>query len=230
MNSTPSPVHTHIKICGLTRPEDARACHALGVDFLGLIFAASSRRIDRDQALAIRRSVPAARLVGVFADEAPDVVIETARIVELDLIQLHGFEPSDQVDALAALTGLPVIKALRCSPATAASAASDLPGRAGCDFPAASYLLFDLEKGLPGDADRKRALTRLWTAAARAARADKPVFLAGGLDSASVSPALERVAPFGIDVCSGVENAPGIKDPALVERFVMEVRRGTPST
>lgn len=198
---------TRVKICGLTRPEEARACHEAGADYLGLVFAGGPRLVDAERATAIRAAAPRAKLVGVFADQSAPEVAAIAAACRLDLVQLHGAESEDVVAEVATGTGLPVIKALRAGETVSA---------------VADYLLFDLAKGqAPSPGERER----LWDEAAAAVAAGRVVFLAGGLRAADVAAARSAVAPFALDVSSGVESAPGRKDAALVRGFVEEVRR-----
>ncbi|HPF70568.1 MAG TPA: bifunctional indole-3-glycerol phosphate synthase/phosphoribosylanthranilate isomerase [Candidatus Krumholzibacteria bacterium] len=189
-----------LKVCGLTTPDDARAAVAAGADLLGVILAPSPRQATADQVLAIRRAVPGARLVGVFRDEKPGRVAEIAGACGLDLLQLHGDESPAACRDLRNATGLPVIKALE--------AGGDLVARAAAYDTA--YLLLDLPKGAgapaPGTVDAGLA------AAAAALRAlGRTVLLAGGLDSDNAAAAL-AASPDGVDVCRGVECAPGRKD------------------
>ena len=164
---------TRVKICGLTRPDEARACHEAGADYLGLVFAGGPRLMDIAGATAVREAAPLARLVGVFADQPADEMAATASACRLDLVQLHGAEPDDVVADVAARTGLPVIKALRAG--ETASAAAD-------------YLLFDLPKGrAPSSGERDR----LWREAAAAVAGGRSVFLAGKL---SAEKKLDRIA------------------------------------
>ena len=100
-----------VKVCGITTCDDAAVCHALGADYLGVIFAQSPRQVSADAAGLIRTAVPAAKLVGVFVDEELATLAETARAVGLDLIQLHGQESPDYCRQLTEATGLPLIKA-----------------------------------------------------------------------------------------------------------------------
>lgn len=201
-----------VKVCGLTTADDARAAHAAGAGLLGLIFAASPRRVTVDTARAIRRAVPGARLVGVFRDEDPDRVAATAAACGLDLLQLHGAETPAACAALRDRTGLPVIKALEAGP--------DLAARARAYDTA--YLLLDLPKGAAGPADG--ALDHRLTAAAAALAAEgRQVLLAGGLETRHVRAAL-AAAPAGVDLCRGVESAPGRKDPLKLAALGREVR------
>ncbi len=207
-------IHTRIKVCGITTVADARACHAAGVDYLGVIFAESARRITPERAREIRDAVPDIGLVGVFANEDVENVSDTARLSGLDLIQLHGAESPVYCDALAESVSTPVMKALWSGQIENAEALD--PYRAPCFF------LFDLDKS---GSNGISAIRSLWGAAARAARSGRRVFLAGGLTPNNVHEAIRGTAVFGVDVCRGVEHSPGVKDIEAVMRFVAEVRR-----
>ncbi len=197
---------TRVKICGLTLPGDASACQEAGVDYLGMIFAGGPRLVRQSAALEIRKTVPGAKLVGVFADQPIESVVETASACSLDLIQLHGHESDSDVSAVASGSGLPVIKTLRLG-----ERISEV----------ADYLLFDLPKGRPPAEDERE---QLWAQARQAVDDGRRVFLAGKLTPADVAAAIDTVGPFALDVASGVEFAPGFKDAALIRRFIEEVR------
>lgn len=207
-----------VKICGLTTPQDALLCHRLGADLLGVIFAGSPRRVGEDSARAIRAAVPDARLCGVFADADSELIAATARRCGLDLIQLHGQETPGQCRELAAMTGIPLIKALT-------------PDAVGPEtvraYAAVKYFLVDQPKGTPG-APSVGVLG--WRPAlASLARQGAEVILAGGFDAASIRTLGDRagdaVRPFAIDICRGVESVPGRKDPRRVRHLMQEVIR-----
>ncbi len=204
-----------IKICGITSPEDALLCHGMGADFLGVIFADSPRRITSEEAAAIRRAVPDARLVGVFMDADLDEIVRTAQVAGLDMIQLHGSESASYCTELHARTGLPLVKAL------AQGRLLDRKDPAAQIAPA--HFLLDLDKTEPV---RMKAIDALWSEAAEASRRGYELFLAGGLDPTNVREAVRKVRPFGVDVCRGVEKEPGVKDTAAVKRFIAEVKNG----
>ena len=103
---------TRIKICGLTRPEDAAFCQAAGAQYLGVIFAPSPRRVTPARAASSRAAAPAVKLVGVFLDATMDEIVQTAGESGLDLLQLHGKETVPFCAEAAERTGLPVIKAI----------------------------------------------------------------------------------------------------------------------
>jgi len=197
---------TRVKICGLTLPADAVACREVGVDYLGMIFAGGPRLVTTITARAVRDAVPDTKLVGVFADQEVEHVVATATACHLDLIQLHGHESDHEVNEVAAGSGLPIIKTLRVGERFNGTA---------------DYLLFDLPKGDPSEADGR---DRLWAQARHAVDEGRKVFLAGKLTPADVATAVKTVAPYALDVASGVEFAPGYKDAALMRRFIEEVR------
>jgi len=205
----------HVKICGLTTPDDVRLCHAAGARYLGVILAPSPRRVAPDDVKLLRDAAPEALLVGVFADAPPSTIALAVDHAGFDLVQLHGGEDAAAVRAVRERCGVPVIKAVRpgelADPAVAAAAE------------AADILLFDLPKGVPvGQLQR----ARLWDEAAAAARAGRRVLLGGGLSPADAAEAARIVRPHALDVASGVETAPGRKDPAAVRAFLEEVARG----
>jgi len=186
---------TRVKICGLTREADLDAAVEAGADAVGFVFYASSARhvaIERAAALASRLP-PFVTPVGVFVNASIDRVNEVANTAELGAVQLHGEE---QPDVLNAVTR-PVVKALgRIDEDTAAR------------WPERVLLLVDAD-------DRVRrggtGVKADWQAAGRLA-ATRRILLAGGLTPDNVADAVARVRPFGIDVSSGVERAPGVKD------------------
>jgi phosphoribosylanthranilate isomerase len=207
-----------IKICGITGPEDACACHTLGADYLGVIFAESPRKITTGKAAEIRSATLNARLVGVFADSEIDRIEETARGCMLNMIQLHGNESPDFCEDLHARIKLPLIKAFR---AGALPAPEDL-----ASYRAVSFFLLDLDKGGP---KTDNAVAELWEQAEIMVKRGCRLFLAGGLSPENVLQAVKRVEPFGVDVCSGVEKEPGVKDRDTVQRFIAEVRGCPPA-
>jgi len=207
-----------VKVCGLTRPDDATAAAAAGVDFIGLNFwPRSKRRVDADRArqvaAAARAAGPAIRLVGLFVDAALEAIDAARAAVGLDVIQLHGDETPDQCRAVRAATGLPVWKAV---PVTGPEAVADL-GR----WPVDAVLLDAPSAGRGGSGK-----TVDWALAADAVRRhpDLKIVLAGGLTPDNVAAAVARVGPWAVDVASGVETAPGEKDAARVGAFVRAAR------
>ncbi|MBK5259849.1 MAG: phosphoribosylanthranilate isomerase [Thermoanaerobaculia bacterium] len=203
---------TRIKICGLTREEDALFCASQGADFLGFIFVPSTPRfIEPERAAAIatrlKDSESTSKIVGVFRDASPDYVREIATLFGLDLVQLHGNETDDDVRAI----GLPVIKSFRVG--------DELPDTTA--HPSADWLLFDtFEERRAGGTGRRFD----WSLLSMYPRT-KPFFLAGGLAPDNIAGAVSLVRPDAVDVSSGVESEPGIKDHTLVERFFEGVKR-----
>lgn len=208
---------TKIKICGVTRTEDAARVAAAGVEYLGLNFWPKSRRyLAPEHAPRIAEAARAAgeiQLVGVFVNAAPAEIAAIVQTVALDAVQLHGDEPPEMVTEIATATGLPVWKAV------AVAGESDI---SALDRWNADMLLLDTPSAGRGGA----GAVFDWALANRARTAfpDRRIVLAGGLDSANVAAAIARVAPFAVDVATGVESAPGVKDPAKLMAFVTAVR------
>ena len=195
-----------VKICGVMRADDARAAVDAGADAVGLIFAPGRRTVGLDAACAIAAALPPwFALVGVFRNApAADVRAVLAR-VPLTHLQFHGDEPADVV----ARSERPAIKALPlCTEADEEHARSWLAA------PAA--LLLDGATGGSGHPCD-------WVRAARLARL-RPVVLAGGLTPDTVGAAVRAVRPAAVDVSSGVESAPGVKDHAKLEAFIRNAR------
>lgn len=194
---------TRVKVCGLTRLDQALACADLGVDAIGLNFwPRSPRRCDDATAAAIAEAVGSrVRVVGVVVD-ASDARIEAIRALGVPWIQLHGEETTQDV--------------LRWLPEAYKAVHLDGPVE---DFPG-DELLVDARLGdLPGGTGRRCD----WVGAAALARVRR-VWLAGGLTPDDVAEAIRAVRPYGVDVASGVERAPGDKDLDLVARFVANAR------
>lgn len=209
---------TRIKICGITSPEDARAADALAVDYLGLIFVESARRVSFEQAAKIRDAVPHMMLVGVFMDTPLDKVVATARDARVNMVQLHGSESPAYCEALLTRLGLPVIKSFT----RARLAANSLH-----DYRRTSYFHVDLDKDAAanGNGVVTEHQLALWTDASTLRGRGYRIFLSGGLNPDNVREAVQHVQPYCIDVARGVESAPGVKDYERMRRFVMEVRR-----
>jgi phosphoribosylanthranilate isomerase len=210
-----------IKVCGVTLPDDAAMVAAAGVDFIGLNFWPRSRRhVDPERvhlvAAAARAVNPAIQLVGLFVDAHVDEIVELHRAIGLDRVQLHGDEHPDHCRAIAAATQLPVWKAI------AVRGPKDLAALA--DWPVEAILLDAPSAGRGGS-----GTTFDWTLAAEVvARHPKvAVVLAGGLTPDNVGGAIARVRPWAVDVASGVERAPGVKDAARVKAFVDAARGST---
>ncbi len=202
---------TAIKICGITRMEDAQLALHLGVQYLGFIFSESPRRVSALQAASITRRLPGSiRKVGVFVDEDEARIRSITAETGLDLIQLHGEEPPE----LCGRFGLPVIKVIRTS-------GEDVFEKIeGYDTD-----LFLLEPYVPDQAGGtgKRAD---WKLARQIVDSfpDRKFILAGGLNPENVASAIRTVAPFAVDASSGLEESPGVKSHDKIHNFVNNVR------
>lgn len=201
---------TYVKICGITRPEDALAAVAAGADALGLVFWPGSRRHVQPQAASeiVGVVAPLVTVVGLFVNADPRQVREVLRQVPLDVLQFHGDE------AAADCAGF----ARRWIKAVHAEAGFDL-ARLEQQFAGASALLVDsAAPGHYGGSGETFDWSRL------PARRGKPLLLAGGLHAGNVARAVREVRPFAVDVSSGVESTPGIKDSQAMADFVAQVR------
>ncbi|HEY8393469.1 MAG TPA: phosphoribosylanthranilate isomerase [Thermaerobacter sp.] len=227
-----------IKICGIRDEESALAALEAGADAIGFVFADSPRRVDAATARRIVERVRAAEaagsgrkpaghdgsgggapgqaarmeVVGVFVNAPVAEVIATARAVGLTHVQLHGDEPDADVAALRA-AGMVVIKAV------GVAADASVPPATALGTPADLVLLDRFDPRQRGGTGR----TFDWTVAAAVARR-RPVIVAGGLAPENVAEAVRVARPWGVDVSSGVERARGVKDPALIARFVRTAR------
>ena len=199
-----------VKICGITRMQDLQAAIAAGADAVGFVFAAGSpRAVQPEQAAALAAAVPAfVARVGLFLDQDHDEVARVLERVPLSLLQFHGREDPE----FCRRFGRPYIKALGMG------AAAD-PGRAAAAFADAAALLLDSHApGLPGGTGQAFDWNRV-------PRLGRPLVLAGGLTPDNVRAAVERVRPWAVDVSSGVEDAPGIKNAGKIELFIREAKR-----
>ena len=202
-----------VKICGLTQVDQAEHCARLGADLIGLVFYPGSPRcIDSDTARDISLAVRSkATTVGVFVNESYRAVMEMAQYCGLRAVQLHGCEPPDRVQRLGA-AGLVVLKALFHEK-------EPFLGRAD-DYDASAYLLECGAGRLPGG----NARSWDWTAARKVNR-KRPVVLAGGLSVDNISLAIRLGKPDAVDVSSGVERRPGVKDMQKVAAFIDAAKR-----
>ena len=206
---------TRVKICGITRYEDARLAVELGAAALGFNFYPSSPRyLDPQNARAvISRLPPFVFAVGVFADEADATQIVTiARQAGVSAVQLHG--PRLPKEA-SAFDGFPVIRAVPVTP----------------DFTPAMLLTLDAAAILLDAFDPERiggsGKVIDWKIAQRASEWGKPVILAGGLTPENVGEAVRIVRPYAVDVATGVESSPGVKNAAKLRAFFAEVNHAS---
>lgn len=205
---------TRIKFCGLTRAGDVRLAGELGVDAVGLIFAAqSARRVAPDAARGLRDALgPLVDAVALFMDNDVDDVRAAIANARPTLLQFHGSED----DAFCRRFGLPYLKGVGMGGDEAALTGRMLHAR----YPhAAGFVLDGHRPGAAGGSGLRMAIERIPD------DMSKPYVLAGGLCPDNVFAAVRAATPWGVDVSSGIETAPGIKDGALMRRFVEEVRR-----
>ncbi|GGK04271.1 phosphoribosylanthranilate isomerase [Luteimonas terricola] len=204
---------TRIKFCGLTRPGDVRLAGELGVDAVGFVFAhGSPRRIHVAEARALCKALaPLLDAVAVFRNNSADEVREVVKHVRPSLLQFHG----DEDDAFCRRFDVPWIKAVGMG--------GDLPASGPAlmaAFPGASAFLFDSHGGGHDGGSGRR-----FDWSAMPAGLTRPHLLSGGLSPANVHDAVAATMPWGVDVSSGIEAAPGQKDGDLMRAFVTEVRR-----
>jgi phosphoribosylanthranilate isomerase len=202
--------HTRIKICGITRVEDAQVAIANGADAIGLVFYASSpRNVSVAQALEIVASVPPfVTVVALFVNELPDTIRRILHTIDIDQIQFHGDEPAD----FCAQFDRPWVKALRVRP--------ELDIRRACqDYASARGILLDSwQDGVPGGTGK----TFDWQLAPQ--DLPVPVVLAGGLGAGNVGDAIAQLRPCAVDISGGVESSPGLKDAYKIKQFTAAVR------
>lgn len=203
-------MRTRVKICGLTRAEDAAVAIACGADALGLIFfPPSPRAVDLNQAASLAASIPAlVNLVGVFVDPSETEVAEVLDRVPLTLLQFHGNETREQCETY----GMPYIKAVRMRDGVELKTLSD-------QHPNARAFLLDTyhPKAVGGT-----GAAFDWTRARIALNA--PVILAGGLAADNVGEALTQSGAWAVDVSTGVESEPGRKSAVKIVEFCRAVR------
>lgn len=200
---------TRVKICGITRREDALAAIAAGADALGLVFFANSpRAVTPAQAAAIVQGLPPfVTIVGLFVDASAQWLDEVLAQVPLDLIQFHGNESPEQ----CAAPGKPFIKAIRVSDSTDVILETQR-------YAAGSGILLDAwHPTLMGGTGESFDWSKI------PASLDLPVILAGGLNAGNVATAVSTVRPYAVDVSGGVESAKGIKSHQEMGSFVAAV-------
>ena len=202
-------MRTRVKICGITRPQDALAAVQQGCDAIGLVFyEPSPRNVTIAQAQAICAVMPPfVTIVGLFVDAAPAWIREVSTAVPLGLLQFHGDETADDCSAY----GLPYMKAVRVKPGLNLL-------QYAADYPTAQALLLDAyTEGVAGGTGQ----TFDWSLIPPGI--PKPLVLAGGLTAINVTDAIRRVRPYGVDVSGGVEESKGIKDVAKMAAFMRGV-------
>lgn len=209
MNPVPDQHRTRIKICGITRPDDAIAAAAAGADAIGLVFfPPSPRAVTIEQAREIAAALPPfVTRVALFVDADHDSVAEALASVPIDLLQFHGDEPAADCESY----GLPYIKAARVQPGFELE-------RFSSRYTGACGILVDTyQAGVQGGTGEVFDWSLI------PVRRSKPLILAGGLTPDNVAAAVRRIRPFGVDVSGGVESAKGIKDADRIAAFIREV-------
>ncbi|TCV94746.1 phosphoribosylanthranilate isomerase [Luteibacter rhizovicinus] len=207
-------MRTRIKCCGITREEDADLAADLGADAIGFVFTRRSKRfIEPEAAARIRATVPPfVSVVALVMDDEPDWIAHVVDTVRPDMLQFHGNERDDDCAAF----GLRYLKAIAMG--EGASALARLR-----DYPRAAGLLLDGHGlGEMGGSGHRFDWSLM------PADLDQPLLLAGGLTADNVAQAIEVARPWAVDVSSGIETSPGIKDGAKMERFISAVRRASP--
>lgn len=225
------PAGVAVKVCGITRVEDARLAAALGASAVGFVFwRRSPRALPVEAAAAIVRELPPfVAAVGVFVNQPIAEVMETARRVPLDVVQLHGDEPPEYVAAVPGriLKAVPAANregGLEAGRASVRGARADAGVLRPPEERSTAVALGWPPRVVPlvdaADPVRRGGTGRPsdWELARRLASV-RPVVLAGGLDAGNVCRAVERVRPWAVDVSSGVEARPGVKDPDRLRAF-----------
>ncbi|MBO9874848.1 MULTISPECIES: phosphoribosylanthranilate isomerase [Xanthomonas] len=203
---------TRIKFCGMTRAGDIRLAGELGVDSIGFVFAhGSPRRVAPAEARAMRQAAaPMVDVVALFRDNPKDEVREVLRTVRPTLLQFHG----DEDDGFCRSFNLPYLKAVPMGGGEVNARTLQL------QYPNAAGFLFDSHApGESGGSGKTFDWSRLPTGLHR------PFLLAGGINGDNVFDAIIGTLPWGVDVSSGIESQPGIKDGHKMRKFVEEVRR-----
>lgn len=223
---------TAFKICGVTRRQDAEAAVEAGAAAVGVIFAASPRQVDIHAARRAIGDLTGVARVGVFAGQSVSLIVEAVDACGLDWVQLSGGEPASVAREVAARCGVRVLRAVHLE------RQDDLAGLAG--YPADAWLVdAPVREGRRGGTGRTFDWSLLEAAARRGGGAglaagpepggmtrDRMV-VAGGLSARNVGDAIRRLRPAGVDVCSGVEASPGIKDMERIRAFAAAVREAT---
>lgn len=209
-----------MKFCGLTRPEDAAAASEAGAAYLGVIFAGGPRRLDAARARAVLDGgAGIARRVGVFGAQSAEEILRDADAAGLEIIQLHGDPDADALRSIRALSGRVLWAVVRLTPG------ESIPARVAELLDVADALVLDAY--VPGRLGGT-GVALDWAALGveRLVRFGARIVLAGGLTPRNVVAAIASVRPHVVDVSSGVESGPGIKDHALLREFARAVHDG----
>jgi len=202
--------YCRVKICGITRAQDALAAAASGADAIGLVFYERSPRcVGIEQAAKLANALPPfITTVGLFVNAEPAYVHEVLACVPLDVLQFHG----DETPGYCEQFGKPYLKAIRVK------AEVDLLQCASAFHSARGLLLDAFVEGIPGGTGASFDWGLI------PGELGLPVVLSGGLDAGNVASAIRQVRPYAVDVSSGVESSKGIKDAAKIARFMQEVK------
>jgi len=203
-------MRTRVKICGITRPEDAQVAADLGADAIGLVFYTKSPRyVEASLAAEIISAIPPfITTVALFLDARQDFIQQVLNTAPVDLLQFHG----DECPADCGTFGRPYIKAIGMKGGVNAQAYADT-------YPDAQGFLLDShavgEAGGTGQRFDWSSVPEL----------NKPVILAGGLRPDNAAEAVNLARPYALDISSGVESSPGIKDKDMMQEFISEVKK-----
>lgn len=205
-----------VKICGITNIEDALIAVEYGAHFLGFVFADSPRQVEPSTVKHIRRIIGSdVKMVGVFTEES-EQVLKVMDDCELDFAQLHGSQTEEFAERIGAER---VIRAVRVKGERTISTLEFFPN-------ATYYLLDSYRENQPGGT----GTTFDWQLAVSAKSYGKPIILAGGLNPENVVEAIKIARPFAVDVSSGVELSPGVKDPKKLKEFIEHARNADEDT
>ena len=204
---------TDVKICGLSTPETLNVAVTSGARFVGFVFyPPSPRNVSFDTAWNLARAVPTGvRSVGLFVNPDDEQLERIVTGIQLDMIQLHGDETPGRINEIKQRFAMPVIKAIRVA------SEDDLADVTGFEA-AADWLLFDAKPPnatLPGGTGESFDWNIL-----KNREFKKPWMLSGGLDEKNIKEALNILKPNAVDISSGVESAPGVKDPEKIKAFI----------
>ena len=205
---------TDVKICGISTPDAMTAAIEGGARFVGLVFYPKSpRAVSLEVASYLAAYVPHdVHIVGLFVDPTDELLREALDAVRLDMLQLHGTESPGRVAEIKTAFGVPVMKAI------SVSSADDLQMVPGYEA-ASDWLLFDAKASADAAIPGGNGLPFDWTIL-KDFSASRPWMLAGGLTAENIESALAVLEPDAVDVSSGVESAPGVKDAGKIRRFL----------
>lgn len=200
-------IFPRVKICGITNSDDALFCAFSGADALGFVFADSKRKVEPEKVREIVELLPPfVTSVGVFMDQSIDFVIKAASVSKINVIQLHGDEDADFIEKL----GMPVIKRIKIF----GSHTKDYALNTAAGIKVCGYIL---------DPGAGQGIHFNWENF-RNIPINKRIIIAGGLTPDNVREAVKIIRPYGVDVSSGVEKSPGIKDHKKIKKFITEVK------